>query len=73
MDCKQLCAYIRVEGRWTVIGYYGTKCKKLSYDDYEAEKRSRELQKRLYEIMHTPKVHKYPNTGINKETKIFTQ
>jgi len=46
-ECKKLTSYIRIDGKWTKIGYFGTNCKKFFHVDHEQEKRSRELRDRL--------------------------
>lgn len=43
-DCTRLVAYVRIEGKWTRIGYYGSECKQFEPLDLQKEEQER-LQK----------------------------
>lgn len=49
-ECKELAAYVRLEGKWNRIGNYGSECKKFEYLDLEREEKDRQLKLRLEEI-----------------------
>jgi len=44
VDCTRLVAYVRIEGKWTKIGHYGSECKQFEPLDLEKEEEDR-LQK----------------------------
>lgn len=41
-DCKRLTAHIRLDGKWTKIGYFGSECKQFQLVDWEKENEERE-------------------------------
>ena len=47
VDCTRLVAYVRIEGKWTKIGHYGSECKQFEPLDLEKEKQEREQKERL--------------------------
>jgi hypothetical protein len=47
-ECTTLTAYVRIEGKWTRIGYYGSECKKFEPLDLQKEEEDR-LQKQKLE------------------------
>lgn len=47
VDCTKLVAYVRIEGKWTRIGHYGSECKQFEPLDLEQEEQER-LQKEKY-------------------------
>lgn len=40
-DCTRLVAYVRVDGKWTKIGHYGSECKEFEPLDLHKEERDR--------------------------------
>jgi len=44
VDCTRLVAYVRIDGKWTKIGHYGSDCKQFEPLDLEKEEQDR-LQK----------------------------
>jgi len=50
IECKPLTAYVRIEGKWTRIGYYGYECKKFEPLDLEQEEQDRQLKQKLENI-----------------------
>jgi len=44
-SCTALAAYVRIEGKWTKIGYYGSLCKQFS--NLDLQKEEEELQRNL--------------------------
>ncbi len=44
VDCTKLVAYVRIEGKWTKIGHYGSECKQFEPLDLQQEEQDR-LQK----------------------------
>lgn len=45
-ECTALSAYVRIEGKWTKIGYYGSECKQFSLLDLEQDKEDRRIKQR---------------------------
>ncbi len=43
-DCTRLVAYVRIDGKWTRIGHYGSECKQFEPLDLQQEEADR-LQK----------------------------
>lgn len=41
MYCKRLVAYIRIDNRWTKVGYFGTGCKQFEPLDLDKENKER--------------------------------
>lgn len=37
IECTPLTAYVRIEGKWTRIGHYGSECKKFELLDMQKE------------------------------------
>lgn len=50
VDCTRLMAYVRIEGKWTRIGHYGSECKKFEPLDLQQEQQDRQLKQRLENI-----------------------
>ncbi len=46
-ECTELTAYIRVEGKWIRVGYYGSECEKFNSFDLQREERDRETKENL--------------------------
>lgn len=46
-ECTALSAYVRIEGKWTRIGYYGSECKQFSPLDLEQEREDRRIKQRV--------------------------
>jgi hypothetical protein len=44
VDCTRLVAYVRIDGKWTKIGHYGSECKQFEPLDLQQEEQNR-LQK----------------------------
>ena len=40
-DCTRLVAYVRIEGKWTRIGHYGSECKEFEPLDLQQEEQDR--------------------------------
>ena len=40
-DCTRLVAYVRIEGKWTKIGNFGSECKKFEAIDLQQEEQDR--------------------------------
>ena len=40
-DCTRLVAYVRIEGKWTRVGHYGSECKKFEALDLQQEEKDR--------------------------------
>jgi len=45
-ECTELTAYIRVEGKWTRVGHYGSACEQFNSLDLKQEERDRELREK---------------------------
>ncbi|ABX13270.1 hypothetical protein [Nitrosopumilus maritimus] len=43
-DCTRLVAYVRIDGKWTRIGHYGSECKQFEPLDLQKEEQE-QLQK----------------------------
>lgn len=52
IECKALTAYVRIDGVWTKIGYYGTECKKFKLLDEQQEKEDLEQKLRIKHIQN---------------------
>lgn len=50
IECKPLTAYVRIEGKWTRIGHYGSECKKFEPLDLQQEEQDRQLKQKLAHI-----------------------
>lgn len=50
MYCKRLVSYVRIDGKWTKIGYYGTECKQFEPLDLVMEEEDRQRKERLLEL-----------------------
>lgn len=50
MDCKRLLAYVRIDGKWTPIGHFGTECKQFELLNLAEEEEDRRRRARLQEI-----------------------
>ena len=46
-ECSALTAYVRIEGKWEKIGYYGSECKQFSQFDLKQEKEDRRIKRRV--------------------------
>ncbi len=40
-ECTELTAYVRIEGKWVRVGFYGSECKRFDLFDLEKEKQDR--------------------------------
>lgn len=50
IECKPLTAYVRIDGKWTKIGYFGSECKKFEPLDLQQEEQERLAKQRLDHI-----------------------
>lgn len=41
VDCTRLVAYVRIDGKWTRIGHYGSECKQFEPLDLQKEEQER--------------------------------
>jgi len=57
-ECTALTAYVRIEGKWTKIGYYGSECKQFSILDLEQDEKDRKLKRRVRELTNLVKKSK---------------
>ena len=46
-SCTALTAYVRMEGKWTRIGHYGSECKIFTPLDLKWEEEDRQLKQRM--------------------------
>jgi len=51
MNCKRLVAYIRIEGKWTPIGHFGTECKQFEPLDLAKEEEERLIKQRVSQVI----------------------
>ncbi len=49
-DCKRLTSYVRIDGKWQKIGYFGTVCKKFELLDVEKERQERASKENVLKI-----------------------
>ena len=49
-DCNKLAMYIRIEGKWTRIGYYGSECRQFEALDLQQEEKDRLDREKLNSI-----------------------
>ena len=49
-DCTRLMAYVRIDGKWTRIGYYGSECKQFEPLDLQQEEQDK-LQKAKHDLI----------------------
>jgi hypothetical protein len=49
-ECTELTAYIRVEGKYTRVGHYGSECNRFDSLDLKQEERDRDLREKQYHI-----------------------
>lgn len=45
-DCTRLIAYVRIDGKWTRIGHYGSECKEFEPLDLQKEEQDRLLKEK---------------------------
>jgi hypothetical protein len=64
-DCKPLTAYVRIEGKWEKIGYYGSVCKQFSHLDLQKEEEDRQLKLRLLQFKSDIQQTKNGNYDLN--------
>jgi hypothetical protein len=50
MDCTRIVAYVRIEGKWTKIGYYGSECRQFEALDLQQEEHDRLDKERMMQI-----------------------
>lgn len=50
IECKPLTAYVRIEGKWTRIGHYGSECKKFEPLDLQQEEHDRLTKQKLEQL-----------------------
>ncbi|WP_428324352.1 hypothetical protein [Nitrosopumilus sp.] len=44
-ECTALTAHVRIDGKWTRIGYYGSECKQFSTLNLEQEREDRRIKR----------------------------
>ena len=49
-ECKNLTAYVRIEGKWTRIGHYGSECEKFEALDLQQEEQDMLIKQQLAHI-----------------------
>ena len=49
-DCTRLVAYVRIDGKFTQIGHYGSTCKEFEPLDLEKEEQDRQAKERRVEL-----------------------
>ena len=49
-DCTKLVAYVRIDGKWTKIGHYGSECKQFEPLDLQQEEQER-LSKEKHDLI----------------------
>ena len=49
-ECTKLTAYIRVEGKYTRVGHYGSECNRFDSLDLKQEEKDRDLREKQYHI-----------------------
>ena len=47
VECTELSAYVRIEGKWKCVGKYGSECNRLDSLDLKQEERDRETKANL--------------------------
>ena len=47
VDCTRLVAYVRIDGKWTKIGHYGSECKQFEPLDLQKEEKDRISKEKL--------------------------
>ena len=50
IECKKLASYVRIDGKWTKIGYFGSECKKFELLDLNQEEKQRLDKQQLEEM-----------------------
>jgi len=50
VECTALTAYVRIEGKWTRIGYYGSECKQFNELDLKQEEEDKKIKQRVREL-----------------------
>jgi len=48
-ECKSLATYVRIDGKWKKIGYFGTECKSFELLDLEKERAEKEQDRKSKE------------------------
>jgi len=46
-ECTELTAYVRIEGKWTRVGYYGSECNRFDSLDLKQEERDKETKENI--------------------------
>ena len=73
-ECTALSAYVRIEGKWTKIGYYGSECKQFSPLDLEQEKEDRRIKQRARMLTDLVKKSKKMSLNeVNESIKRFNE
>ena len=49
-DCTRLVAYVRIDGRFTKIGHYGSECKQFEPLDIQKEEQDIQAKERRVEL-----------------------
>jgi len=71
VECTELTAYIRVEGKWVRIGYFGSACKQFNELDLQKEERDRELREKQQYIKSQLQQIKAENRDRRKTLEVL--
>lgn len=80
-ECTPLTAYVRIEGKWTRIGIFGSECKKFEALDLQQEEQDRLKKEKLVFIKSEMRQVKQENrerrkiieSELNVNTSFFKQ
>jgi len=65
-ECTELTAYIRVEGKYTRIGHYGSECSRFDLLDLQSEERDKETKENIQYVKSQLKQIKQENRERRK-------
>ena len=51
VDCKRLVTYVRIKGKWTKVGHYGTDCHQFEPFDSIQEEEQRQSNLRIGQLL----------------------
>lgn len=66
IECKALTAYVRIDGKFTKIGYFGSECKKFKLLDAQQEQEDFELKLRVKQIQNEISKFRNRNYRLNE-------
>ena len=49
IECKRLVAYVRIDGKWTKVGHFGSECKNFELLDEGKEETEMQIKQKLRE------------------------